>query len=186
MTATRFATIRDLFEEFPTLAQSAKPDSSDVAPVAHVRRLVREGRRREAVAICAYLLRRREAVWWSCQCLRLRPGIVSEDNKALLAAEHWARTPSEEARDIAQKWGLSGDQTAPATWAAHAAGYTNGTMALQWLEPVRVQKHLTVDSARCAVLLAETKLEQKDVPGFLEDCVNAALNLLEQSQPASH
>jgi hypothetical protein len=184
LTVTRFATVRDLFDEFPTLKHSVKITPGDDEPIAFVRGLASEGKLREAAAICAFLLRRREAVWWACECLRSRPGIAAADDQALLAAEHWARSPSEEGRDIAQKWGLAGDQTAPSTWAAHAAGYTSGTLTLQGLEPVRVQKHLTVECARCAVLMAETKLDQKDIPAFLQGCVDAAIKLLEAPPPA--
>ena len=143
MTATRFETMRDLFDEFPSLKHSVKLKPGDEEPVAEVHRLTAAGRLREASALCAFLLRRREAVWWACQCLRLRPGLIEADDQPLRAAEHWVRTLSEEARDVAAKWGAAGDQQAPQTWAAHAAGYSSGTIGAGVDGPVRVPPHLT-------------------------------------------
>ena len=148
MTATRFETMRDLFDEFPSLKHSVKLKPGDEEPVAEVHRLTAAGRLREASALCAFLLRRREAVWWACQCLRLRPGLIEADDQP------------------------------PQTWAAHAAGYSSGTIGAGVDGPVRVPPHLTAESARCAILLAETRLEQKDAPAFLKQCIDAALALL--------
>lgn len=178
MTATRFPTMRDLYDEFPTLMNSAKLVPGNDEPVAFVRRMADEGKLREAVAICAFLLRRREAVWWACQCLRSKPGLAGPDDQAILAAEHWARAPSEEARDIAAKWGVAGDQADPTTWAAHAAGYSGGSVGTGVDGPIRVPPHLTAESARVALLLCETRLPMQEIPEFQHECIDAALRLL--------
>lgn len=182
MIATRFPTMRDLFEEFPSLKNSTKAMADEAEPLAIVSKLAQSGRGREAVAICAFLLRKREAVWWACQCLRLRPVLALPDDQALRAAEHWARSPSEEARDVAAKWGAAGDQTAPSTWVAHAAGFSGGSVGTGVEGPIRAPAHLTAESARCALLLAEPKLEQKDIPAFQQACVDAAMALLTAPQ----
>lgn len=179
LTATRFATMRDLYDELPAIRHSVPLKPGDEEPLAFVRALAKAGKLREASAICAFLMRRREAVWWACQCLRSRPGLAAADDQALLAAEHWARSPSEEARDIAAKWGAAGEQTAPSSWAAHAAGFTSGSVGAGAEGPIRVPAHLTADSARCAILMCEPKLAQMAIPGFLQECVDRALSLLE-------
>lgn len=184
VTATHFHTTRDLFDAFPTVKNSVKIVPGDEEPVAAVRKLADSGQLREASALCAYLLRRREAVWWACRSLRLRPGLADADDQALRAAEHWAQSPSEEARDVAAKWAAVGDQAAPQTWAAYAAGYSGGTLGEGFQRPVRVPVHLTAESARLAVLLCEARLGLPEAQSFLRECVDAALVLLAEPPKA--
>lgn len=180
----RFVTARALFEEFPTLPQAVKIAPSDEEPVAFVRGLLAAGKLREASAVCAYLLPKREAVWWVCHCLRARSDIIPANDPALLAAEAWAREPTEEARDVAAQWGKAADQQAPTTWAAHAAGFSSGNLAVLPEGPIRVPPHLTAESARVAILLAECKLEPDAVADFLRACIAAAMRYFDSAAQA--
>ncbi|MBL8587048.1 MAG: hypothetical protein JNK46_00825 [Methylobacteriaceae bacterium] len=179
---TRFSTTRALFDEFPTLRQAARVLPGEEEPVAFVRQLAASGKLRDAVAICAYILRKREAVAWTCRCLRSKPELTPPDDQAILAAEAWVARPDEEARDIAHRWGQAGDHNKPTTWAAYAAGFTSGNLAVTHEGPIRVPPHLTAESARVALVLAETQMEMDEAQRFLKGCLEAALRALE-SEP---
>jgi hypothetical protein len=178
---SRFATARALFDEFPTLAQATKLEPTDEDPVAFLRAVTGAGKLREAVAICAYLLPKREAVWWTCQCLRSVPQVLQPEDQCVPAAEAWAREPTEEARDIALRWGRASDQQAPATFAAYAAGFTSGNLAELPDGPVRTPAHMTAENARVALVLAECKLEPDAGKDFLRACLSGASRLIETS-----
>jgi hypothetical protein len=178
---TRFSTTRALFDEFPTLRQAARVMPNDDEPIDFVRKLAAAGKLRDAVAICAYILRRREAVHWTCRCLRAKPELVPPDDQAILAAEAWVARPGEAARDIAHRWGQASDQLRPTTWAAYAAGFTSGNLAVTHEGPIRVPAHLTAESARVALVLAETSFEGEEAQTFLRQCLDQALHALETS-----
>lgn len=92
----RFATARQVFEAFPTAAADIEVQPGDDAALDFARKLLAPGRRFEAVVYIAYLLPRREAVWWGCQCVRAISGNKTDD--ALLSAEAWVREPEETTR----------------------------------------------------------------------------------------
>jgi hypothetical protein len=174
----RFVTARAAFEEFPTLAKAVRLEPTDDDPRDFVRAAMAAGKLRDAAAVCAYLLAKRDAVWWVCRSLRSRPGLIEPASQALLAAEAWAREPTEEARDIAEKWAKASDQQAPATWVAYAAGFTSGNLAVLPDGPVRTPGHLTGDCARVALVFAECRLEAEPARAFLREVVEAALRWL--------
>ena len=87
----RFSSARQIFESFPTAAGDIEGRPLDETPLDFARTLISKGKRFEAIAFSAYLLPRREAVWWGCQCLRALG--AAGDNIALAASEAWVRDP---------------------------------------------------------------------------------------------
>ena len=151
---------------------------TDDDPVAFVNAAAEAGKLREAAAMCAYLLPKRDAVWWVCRALRSRPGLIEPADQALLAAEAWARETTEEARDVADRWARASDQQAPPTWAAYAAGFTSGNLAVMPDGPIRTPGHLTGECARVAMVFAECRLDLPEARSFLREAVDAALRWL--------
>ena len=80
MTRVRFATAIDLFETFPEVSKTIGVPPTDKPPLDFLRGLSAQGRLEDAVTFCAYLLPRREAVWWSCASVRALSGNAA--NKA--------------------------------------------------------------------------------------------------------
>ena len=103
----RFTTARQVFEAFPTAASDIEVSPADEAPLDFARKLLAPSRRFESIVYLAYLLPRREAVWWGCQCVRAISGDKSDD--ALLAAEAGSRDPDETTRRAALDLGWSRD-----------------------------------------------------------------------------
>ena len=177
---SRFATARALFAEFPTLARMVKVKPTDDDPRRFIRAAAADGALRDAAAVCAYCLPKREAVWWLCGALRTRSGMPVEQVDAIAAAEAWARAPSEPARERALERAKSADQEDAATWAAYAAGFTSGVLATMPDGPVRTPQYLTHECARVSLVLAECRLPLEQAKPFLRDAVDAALRLLEE------
>src|SRR4051794_19572414 len=92
MSRVRFATIRALSESFPEALQNIDADPTEEHPIAFLRKLMLQEKFDHAVSVCAYLLPRREAVWWGCVSARK---LLAENlliNAApLLTAEAWVR-----------------------------------------------------------------------------------------------
>src|SRR5207249_10179331 len=70
MSSIRFATVRDLYEAFPTAEEDVELPPSDEPSLDFLNALVSKQSWNAAVAFCAYLLPRREAIWWGCQSIR--------------------------------------------------------------------------------------------------------------------
>ena len=98
---SRFSSANDVFEAFPAARDDIDVPPTDEAAAAYfMRSLMASDTPEDTVAFCAYLLPRREAVWWGCQSVKsLHPAArSSEEDQALAAAEAWVREPEEERR----------------------------------------------------------------------------------------
>ena len=103
------------------------------------RGLAEAGKFGDAATFCAYLLPRRESVWWACRSVRTLLGDCAQgDAPCLLAAEAWAQKPDEEHREAALRLGEAGDGDDAATWLAKAAGWAGGMIAANPKNPVPV------------------------------------------------
>ena len=116
----RFASAHNVFDSFADLKHAAAQPKKDVGPLDHARALLTSPRPSDAIVFMAYLLPRREAVWWALQCVRAMLGVSAED-EALRAAENWVRTPDENNRSAALVAANAGDPSVPTTWLAFAA-----------------------------------------------------------------
>ncbi len=183
MSRLRFATAREVFEAFPTARDDIQAAPDDEAPLAFARRLSESPTPEDAISFCAYLLPRREAVWWACQCLRrLLPHPGSEEEAALSAAEAWVREPEEGRRRAALALGMQGDRRSAATWAVLAAAWSGGSMT-DGGHPVPAPPHLTAKAARAAVLTALARVGARERASRLKACLEGGLQLL-SDEPA--
>src|SRR5258708_39471844 len=116
MSRIRFVTIRALCESFPEALQNIGAEPTDEPPIAFLKRLAGEGRFEHAASVCAYLLPRREAVWWGCSSARSLLGVISQsDSVPLKAAKSLVQQPTEENRRSALDDGNAADSNAPQT-----------------------------------------------------------------------
>ena len=70
MATLRFATARDVAEAFPTLVEDMLAEPGEREPLAFLRELADGETPEDAVSFCAYVLPRRDAVWWACRSVR--------------------------------------------------------------------------------------------------------------------
>jgi len=173
----RFTKARQVFEAFPVAAADIDVLPADEAPLDFARKLLAPGRRFGAVTYIAYLLPRREAVRWGCQCVR-----AIRDNKAddaLLAAEAWVREPEEATRRAALGLGWSGDMRIATTWLALAAGQSGGSIAPEAAHPVAPPAHATALDVKAAVILAIAQTPSPGHSAWISACVEAGIRFAE-------
>jgi hypothetical protein len=180
MSQVRFATAEALFETFPELAQrvSAKPSEQD--PTKFLQALVAAEKLEDAVTFCAYLLPRREAVWWACGCTRASLGHIAGDRAgALLAAEAWVREPDDGHRQAALELGSKGHCDDPLTWVALAAGWAGGFLVSGPHRSIPMPQYMTARATRTAILIAALSATWAQRPSYLQACVADGVRLAE-------
>jgi len=173
----RFATAREVFDAFPSAADDIRVEPTSEAPLVFARALAAGPTPEDALSFCAYLLPRREAVWWSCQCVRsLTPNLTQKELQGLKAAEEWVREPEDGRRRAAIAEGLAGDRNAATTWNALAAGWSGGTM-MAGEHAVPVAPHLTAKAVRIAVLTALARVGADERAARIAGCLDGAVRL---------
>jgi uncharacterized protein DUF6931 len=170
----RFVTARNVFEAFPDLRQMAPPPADESEPLDHARRLLAPPSPAQAVAFLAYLLPRREAVWWARQCVvaMLGPGA---DDDALRAADAWVREPEEENRLAALKISAMSDQNIATTWLAFAAAWSGGSMCLPDQQPNPAPISACAKAANAAIMIAACAGDPSSMMQRITACAEAGI-----------
>src|SRR5271157_5403791 len=178
MRALRFETLQALFDAFPT-ARSDIGRESDAGPVlGSLQSFVERKTWDKAVSLCAYLLPRREAVWWGCRSLRrIQPRLSPAETAAIEAAEAWVKEPEDELRRQALKIGMLGDDQCAATWMALSAGWSGGSLASEY-GAAPVEPHQTARAVRAALLIAMAGVPRDNMAMTIQPCIDNALELL--------
>ena len=180
---SRFTTAREVFDAFPTAHDDIEADPNDDPPLQFLKGLAKSATPEDAIAFCAYLLPRREAVWWACQSVRALGGASNGgEEKVLAAAEAWVREPEDEQRTAALELGMEGDRSAPTTWAALAAAWAGGSLVLGD-QPVPAPPHLTAKAVRAAVLTALARVSVKERADRLRACLDGGMRLAGEEAP---
>jgi hypothetical protein len=180
MSRVRFATAQALFDTFPETYKKIGAKPTDQFPIDFLKGLVSQGKLDDAVTFCAYLLPRREAVWWACGCVR---GFIGEIPKsqaaALLAAEAWVYEPDEEHRLAALEIANQRDSNDPMTWLAFGAGWSAGSLVARPGVSAPVPPYMTARCAMIAVVLGARFLKKDERAARLQGCVAEAIKLAE-------
>jgi len=178
MALLRFAAAREVFEAFPTAHVDINTAPSDQPPIAYLRDLAKGQTPDDALAFCAYLLPRREAVWWASQCVRTLLGEpTAADESALRAAEEWVREPEEANRRRVLEIGFAANRRAASTWVALAAGWSGGAMIVSDYGGPAAPPQLTAQAAFTAIEIALGG--QKDRAGLISQCVERGVRIIE-------
>jgi hypothetical protein len=175
----RFTSARQIFDTFLTASDDIATQPADEEPLAFVRKLAQSPRPIEAIAFCAYLLPRREAVWWACQCVRAIQGEQAGADVALKAAEAWVREPEEATRRAALDIGASGNRRAATTWLARAAGWSGGNIGGAGLAATPAPPHLTAKAVLAAIVLAMAKAGARSQGAWTAACADACIRFAE-------
>jgi hypothetical protein len=180
MSRVRFTTARSVSETFPGLAAKLSVAPTDDPPLVFLNSLSAQGKFEDAVAFCAHLLPRREAVWWGCGTARDFLGdLVPGQAAGLVAAENWVHEPNDRNRLHALQIATSGEYSDPLTWLAFGAGWSGGMLSSIPKPPVPVPPYLTARALRVAILLSSRHVSFADRPHRLQACIAAGLGLAE-------
>lgn len=175
----RFTTARQIFDTFASARRVISLAPSDEAPLAFARKLAQSERPIQAIAFCAYLLPRREAVWWACQCVRAVEGKAANNDAALAAAEAWVREPDEATQRGALATSNSADRRAATTLLARAAGWSGGNIALKGGRLVPAQPNMTAKAVYAAIGLAIARAGAVRQAALTAACIEAGIRFAE-------
>ncbi len=110
--------------------------------------------------LLAHALPPREAVWWSCVCIRhTAPALAPAEAACLTAAEHWVRRPSDESRRAAFASAEVAGFAVSAAWACTAAFWSGDSMAPAGQPAVPPAPHLAGLAVAGAVTLASVRTQ---------------------------
>lgn len=128
----------------------------DTAPEVSILRLMEAGLYPDAIKLLAHGLPKREAVWWACLAARDVQNPQTDENNinALIAAESWAKKPSEKTRLHCKALGDKTRHQTPASWAATAASWCHGSLADEGQPTIEPPEHLYAHAVAGCVSLA--------------------------------
>ncbi|MBN8937789.1 MAG: hypothetical protein J0I13_16240, partial [Rhizobiales bacterium] len=176
----RFATARALFDSFTMANSRISVPPTDEPALDFLRGLVSQDKLDDAVTFCAYLLGRRECVWWGCRSVRrLLDPIPPAQMPALDAAEAWVRDPSSEMRQAAQDAATQADQNTATAWNALSAAWSGGTMSAGRGLAIAPPPELTPHAAAVAMTLAGAYLAPDQRKSILKTCIDEGARLAE-------
>ncbi|MGL4291753.1 MAG: DUF6931 family protein [Phreatobacter sp.] len=174
----RFATARDVFDAFPTIVDDMLATPTERDPLAFLAELAAGPTPEDAISFCAYMLPRRDAVWWACRCARtLARDQAAVEDEALVAAETWVRDPNEERRTQAMSVGNTANRTLPTTWAALAAAWSGGNLSVGEHPGAPAPPHLTAKATRACVLMALARVPATERRAKLRSCIEGGIRL---------
>ena len=178
-TRLHFNTAQQVFDTFPTAYEDMTSEPSAEPPIRYMQGLLKSRTPEEAITFCAYMLPRREAVWWAHQCVVLNGTELSAEEQQLVdAAESWVREPDEEKRLGALIAGMNARYKTPGAWVALAAGWSGGSMAIDSEYPVPAPPHLTAKATNAAVLGALARVETAQRAEFLKAYADNGVKLV--------
>jgi len=174
----RFPTVRDLLASFPSAEMEVGEDPSGEDSVRFVRRCISEERLDAAISYCAYLLARRETVWWACRSVRDVRDLSASERECVALAHDWVMKPDEAQRLKALERGLKTNAKLSGTWVALAAGWSGGSIAGVG-PPVPPPPHATPQAVRVALLSGASRLAGPERPAIMNAWIQTALRCLE-------
>jgi hypothetical protein len=175
----RFTEAKQVFEAFKTAERDIGASATgEETPAAFLRRLASGPKPTQAIAFCAYLLPRREAVWWACQCVRAIDPAAAED-AALAAAERWVREPEEGSRRAALDIGASGPPKTATVWLARAAGWSGGSVGSNDRRVIPPPPYMTAKAVNAAIAIAVGKASIREQNAWRVACAEAGIRFAE-------
>jgi len=179
-THLRFNTAQEVYDAFPTAHEDISVQPTKDEPLRFMSSLLASATPEDAITFCAYMLPRREAVWWAHQCVVLNgTEIAPEEQDLVNTAENWVREPEEDNRRKALVAGMNARFKTPGAWVALAAGWSGGSMAIDAEYPVPAPAHLTAKAASAAVLGALARVDTARRSEFLKAYADGGINLVE-------
>lgn len=176
MSKLRFSTAQEVFETFPVARELIQTAPTTEPPLTFLRGLAKASHHKDAIGFCAFLMPRREAVWWALQSVQRMTPPGAPTDPGLKAAEAWVRDPTDETRRAALALGESGHHASLGTWVALAAGYSGGSIVSTHAVPS--PPDLTAKTVRIAVLTALGRVPERERDAALRNCIEACIRLL--------
>jgi hypothetical protein len=157
MARLRFETVRDVIEAFPIAEHELNIEASDDPALDFLSSLTSGGAVDKAAGFCAFLLPRREAVWWGCRSVRtLVPRRTLDEEEGLRVAEEWVHDPAEDRRVTALELGMH-----------HSTKLA-----------IPIQPHQTARAVRAAILIAACRVNMADKTELMRTCLEDGIRIV--------
>ena len=110
----------------------------------------------DALRLRAYLLEKRQAVWWGCHCLReeLDEPLPEDQTAAVDSAADWVEDPCESRRRAAEAKAGDAKYSGPGASLALSAFWSDGSLAPDGSPEVEADKRLTSQGVAAALVAA--------------------------------
>jgi hypothetical protein len=150
------AGVAERVKDAPLAPESRALLTPQHTPPQYVEALVAAGMLEDAIRATAFLLARREAVWWAVRCVRGVPAAVADPKAvaALDASAKWAASPTDESRRAAFAAAQKADIGTPAGAVGAAVYFAEGSLSPPKQPVVPPAPHLCPLTLANAVLLA--------------------------------
>ncbi len=126
----------------------------------------------KAVGFCAFLLPRRDAVWWGCRAVPRFIGKQTLDEaEGIRVAEEWIKEPSEERRTTALELGMRYSHKLATTHLALAAGWAGHAFSIGGGDPIPIRPDQTALCVRSAILIAACRVSLAERPDLMRSCL---------------
>ena len=134
----------------------AAPAAAAASPDELITHLAQEGKFLDALRLRAYLLPKREAVWWGCLCVRedLGEPLPPPQIAALEAAVAWAEDPVEKHRRAAEQRAEAAKFSGVGATLALSAFWSDGSIAPEGNPDVLPDERLTSQGVAAALISA--------------------------------
>jgi hypothetical protein len=179
MARLRFELARNVFEAFPIAEHELGVEPSDEPSLDFLSSLAGNGEFDRAVGFCAFLLPRREAVWWGCRSVRKfiqKPTL--DEREGFKVAEEWVRQPEEDRRLTALELGMRYSSKLATTHLALAAGWSGRTFSIGAGDPIPIQLHQTARAVRSAILIAACHASFAEKPDLMRSCLEDGVKIV--------
>jgi hypothetical protein len=121
-----------------------------------INKLVADEKFQDAIKLRAFLLEKRQAVWWGCYCCReeLDGQLPNEQVEAVDAAALWVEDPSESNRRAAETKAAELNYSGPGATLGLSAFWSNGSLAPEGSPDVDPDERLTAQGVTAALITA--------------------------------
>jgi len=161
-----------VLEAFPAAGAELNIEPSDDPSLDFLASLTSDEEFEKAVGFCAYLLPRREAVFWGCQAIRkFIPKRTLDEEEGIRVAEDWVKAPDEERRKTAFELGVRHSFKLATTHLAQAAGSAGHTFHIEGSDPIPIRPDQTARCVRSAILIAACRLSFDERPQLMRSCL---------------
>lgn len=171
--------VGELMVHFELEDKAAEVLHPELNPAGGVQALVAAGCYYDAIKLLAHGLPKREAVWWACLAARqvLTAQTDEGNTQALIAAETWARKPSEQNRLRCRELASRTKYETPFSWAATAASWSTGSLAALGEPEVTPPEFLYAHAVAGCVTLAGGLLNAQDPTAGMMRFIHQGIDL---------
>jgi hypothetical protein len=150
--------------------------------------LVAAGQRDDAMRFLAYWLERKQAVWWTCLCVKMALGDAAKppQQAALDAARDWVVDPNEEHRLAALTASRDKEAGTLAAWAARTAVWNSDNISGEGLPQVPPPEGLGPKAVLSTLTVAVAAAGQDEADGRRDQFIRRGVAILngEESLPS--